>query len=258
MIVGLDRPLKPIWIHNYLRILEPGDTNKDVKRKFDAVVFERAGKEGRRKIRTIVLRYFVDTAGKGNKLKVIESPLLTYSKNFDINFMSPLYLLVLLIKGPSIRYVFERMLNYAVGKDSVSRDIIYWIASEKMGEREIVRRFTNCFITTMANFNVLEPVVEDKYVLKRRIELSEERIAVWILLYTWYVSGRVLTLNTLEDLKFLDFFDMGDLESVIQKYNGILWEIRYRPKSTVVSIKNDAYFEVVSVVYKQSERSLSR
>ena len=69
-MTGFDRPLKPTWIYNFVKIVEIGDTITDHKPEFNKILWELDGEEGKRKVRTVLSRYFMKTQKYDLKSKV--------------------------------------------------------------------------------------------------------------------------------------------------------------------------------------------
>ena len=109
-MIGFDRPLKPIWIYNFLRIVEIGDTFTKHKSKFNNILWELDGKEGKRKVRTVLSRYFLKSE-KNPKSKIVEyTPLVELCKGHSLEEIKPLLLFQILMRSEMIRQL-TKMIN---------------------------------------------------------------------------------------------------------------------------------------------------
>lgn len=66
-MIGFDRPLKPSWIYRFIQTVEIGDTLSNHKDEFNAILWELEGEEGKRKVRTVLSRYFLKSEKKSKE-----------------------------------------------------------------------------------------------------------------------------------------------------------------------------------------------
>ena len=164
--------IKARRIHEFLNALEGGDRNEDIKKKLDEILFEVAGNESKRKIRTILLRYFVDTRKiDARTVEVTDSPLLRFAKCFDLDVMKPLYLEVLLLKSVPIRTVLDILLRRYRGSIFRTRDVRNIVITH-FGERRITEKFADNLIKLLLELDIIKRIGFGKYALIDRIELN--------------------------------------------------------------------------------------
>ena len=58
VMIGFDRPLKPRWIYETLLLVKPGQKLSELNDAFEKVARELTGKEGKRKVRTVLFAIF--------------------------------------------------------------------------------------------------------------------------------------------------------------------------------------------------------
>ncbi|ADC69583.1 hypothetical protein MFS40622_0901 [Methanocaldococcus sp. FS406-22] len=228
-------PIKARWVYDLLNILEPGDKNDEINRKIDQILFEIAGKESRRKIKTILLRYFVETKKiDARTIEVQSSPLLYYSKNYDFQIMKPLYLEVLLIRSNSIRIILNSILKKYENINFKRKDVME-IVSTKFGQRRSTEKFVDNFLKVMVEFDIFSKIDTGVYAIKPKIKLNEKQKVLFILLYSYYTKTSTIELQTFDLIQEFNVFDL-DFDEILQKYNGKLWQLSYRAGGYLVYI----------------------
>ena len=58
-MIAFDRPLRPRWIYETLQLAEPGQRLTELNLPFEGIATELTGKEGKRKVRTVLFRCFL-------------------------------------------------------------------------------------------------------------------------------------------------------------------------------------------------------
>ena len=232
-------PIKSRWIHEFLNILEVGDKNKEIQEKLDEILFEVAGKESRRKIRTILLRYFVDTRKiNARTVEVVHFPLLKFAKCFELDTMKPLYLEVLLLKSESIGMMLDILLKRYRGSIFTRQDVRNIVIAQ-FGERRTTEKFVDYLIKLLLEFNVAKRIDTGKYTLVDEIDLNELQKLLFVSLLRHY--GRINTIDTKTFSSLIPAFSVFNLDfsDVFSKYNGKLWDLSYRTNGYVVYVRPD-------------------
>ena len=67
-MIGFDRPIRPRWIYDSLLLAEPGQKLTELNLSFEEIARELNGKEGKRKVRTVLFRCFL--RDPANKMRV--------------------------------------------------------------------------------------------------------------------------------------------------------------------------------------------
>jgi hypothetical protein len=60
---GFDRPLKPLWIYEFINEVEVGDKIYDHREAFDSILWELDGNVGKRKVITVLSRNYLKKPG---------------------------------------------------------------------------------------------------------------------------------------------------------------------------------------------------
>src|SRR5690554_6657978 len=152
---GFDRPLKPEWIYKMIQLLEVGDTIYEHRDKLDEVLVELDGKTGKRKVITVIGRYFLKDFDNPCGRKVEDNLIFNMIKNSTYEEAKPLMLFNLLVKAPILQHFSKQIYNYYSGKDEVNSDFLLKKSSEKIGERDIAGRSLRNFLSTFTDFGLL-------------------------------------------------------------------------------------------------------
>jgi len=237
---GFDRPLKPIWIYDFLKIVEIGDALSDYKSEFNNILWELDGEEGKRKVRTVLNRYFLKSE-KNPKSKVVEyTPMIELCKKYTLEEIKPLLLYHLLMRSKIIRQL-TKMINEIYGYNN---DINYPFLREKVmerfGEKDISSRSLRNLLRTLMNFKVLKRVSTNKYIWNDRLSVNELIACYMLKLYSEeYKKSPQINLDDMEDYLFL-YFKMPIIDKIGRKYNKILWEYSVRLGERLI-VLNDYY-----------------
>jgi hypothetical protein len=247
-IIGFDRPLRPRWIHETLKVWKPNTPLRDLHEPFNGIVYELKGREGKRKARTVLFRYFLDFEGRSTRQRTIDtSPLATLSKAVSLEDLKPAYLTVLLIKSETLRKILSNMLRlYPIAQRSsiITKQLI-----EKSvglhGERDVVKRATRAFLITLSYFGVVERS-KTNYRWRGKLACSPAQLAYSIALYS-IETGRVeVDLEQLEDDIIFSLLNLDSLRDCSVKYNGKLWSYVRRMSTSKLSLYPDLRRRVFS------------
>ena len=215
MIVGLDRAIKPVWIHEALSMAKPGIDISELKKGVMDALIEVSGKETRRKIFTIIARYFIDTQKVKGKPVVVNSPLLHLVKEHSMEELIPIYLATIMIRGDSIRYVTE-ILYKRYGDGVFEREALRDVVYGKYGYREVSRKFIQAYISTLKNFGVLESIEKNKLTFKFPLHLTEFQKIIILGLHIKYMHANPITLDEFLSNKYTSIFSWGEMEKTLK------------------------------------------
>jgi len=227
-MTGFDRPLKPSWIYRFIQTVEIGDTLSNHKEEFNAILWELEGEEGKRKVRTVLSRYFLKS-GKNPKSKVVEyTPIIALCKRYSLEEIKPLLLYHLLMRSNVIR-LLTKMIDEIYG---INNDINYLFLRKKVierfGDRDISSRSLRNLLATLVNFDVLKKIDNNRYTGNKRIYTDEKNACYMLKLYSEeFKKSPQINLDELEDYLFL-YFKMPDINRISRKYNSVLWEYSVR------------------------------
>ena len=227
-MIGFDRPLKPAWIYKFIQNVEIGDTLSDHKNEFNAILWELDGFEGKRKVRTVLSRYFLKS-DKNPKSKVVEyTPIIALCKRYRLDEIKPLLLYHLLMRSTVLR-LLTKMIDEIYGRNNdVNHSFLRKKVIERFGERDISGRSLRNWLATLMYFGVLKKVAPNRYVWDKRLYIDEKNACYMLKLYSEeFKKSPQINLDELEDYLFL-YFKMPDINRIGRKYNTILWEYSVR------------------------------
>jgi len=222
-MTGFDRPLKPTWIYNFVKIVEIGDTITNHKSEFNKILWELEGEEGKRKVRTVLSRYFMKTQ-KNPKSKLVEyTPIIEICKTYDLKKIKPLLLFYLLSRSEVLRNI-SKIIHEVYGN---KKDIDYYFLRkkiiEKYGERDISGRSLRNFLTTLEYFDILK---KQNYVYKfvKKLKTDDMNICYMLKFYAdEYKKSPQIFIDDIEQY-MIQYFEIPELGTIARKYNKILWE----------------------------------
>lgn len=235
---GFDRPLRPDWIYDFVTTVNVGDNIVDHNDSFEKILWQLDGKEGKRKVRTVLSRYFLKTAENPNSKVVEDVLIIKLCKSHKIEEVKPVLLFYLMVRAP-ILIIITRMINeiYGHGKD-INYTFLRKKIIEKMGERDISGRSLRNFLKTLESFGVLEKMDNGQYRWKQRLSMSSEMACNMLRFYSEeFIDSPQIMLNKINE-DILLYFDMPDIESLAKKYNGELWDYSVRFRDKVIVFRN--------------------
>ena len=233
-MIGFDRPLHPRWIYETLLLAQPGQYMSELNKPFESIARELTGKEGKRKVRTVLFRCFL--RDKNNSARVRENLVLKdLSLQNGYGFMVPIYLFYLVSKTEIILKISEHLFRlYSYGSE-----INTLFLREKMislhGERDVVVRSARSFLKTMSNFGVMTNS-NKRWFLRERLPLNEEQFRITLQLYAHEViCSPQVALDRLPQGIF-NYFSLPDIYSIARNYSGQYWDYQQRVGASTVTI----------------------
>lgn len=233
-MIGFDRPLKPLWIYKFIQIVEIGDKLSDHTDEFNAILWELDGKEGKRKVRTVLSRYYLKSK-KNPHSKVVEyTPMIEICKRYPLKEIKPLLLYYLLIRSQVLGTVAKMVYEiYGIKKD-INHSFLRKKMVERFGDRDISSRSLRNFLTTLVSFDVLKKNSSNKYSWNKLLNVNEMNACFMLKLYSEeYKKSPLIDLDQMEDYLFL-YFKMPDIYKLARKYDGKLWEYSVRINQKVI------------------------
>lgn len=233
-MIGFDRPLRPEWIHEIMSIVEPGQKLQLLNKPFESIATELTGKEGIRKARTVLFRAFI----RGSKSHLADDRILlkTIASKHSREFMTPLYLFVLLGKTDILRTINDMMFRlYDFGKE-INTSHLQNKLVELKGERDVVLRSVRAYMQTLVNFGVATKD-NKKIIIPRAIKLSKEQASILLQLYSLEIlqSPQIHTKQFPKSL--FGLFELPDLKTLIKQNNGKLWNYQERLHDNILIVK---------------------
>jgi len=225
-MIGFDRPLKPQWIYETLLLAEPGQKLNDLNKPFESITKELTGKEGKRKVRTVLFRYFLRNEESNNKVKN-ELILKDMSLNYGLEFMAPIYLFYLIGKAEVLYKTSEHLFRlYSFGA-TINVPFLKEKIIDAYGDRDVVSRSVSSFLKTLIYFNVAAENNKD-IILESPLVIDEEQFSLMVQLFSHdIIRTPQVALHDLPEPLF-NYFELPNLKTVAQKKSGQLWEYQQR------------------------------
>ncbi|AKX96038.1 hypothetical protein MTHERMOG20_16770 [Moorella thermoacetica] len=226
IIIGFDRPLRPHWIYESLLLARPAQRLAELYAPFEQIVRELTGREGKRKVRTVLFRCFL--RDEQNKARVRPNLVLKdLSLQYGLDFMTPIYLFYLVARTEVLRRISDHIFRLYDYGSEIKLGFLKAKMVESFGERDVVLRSARAFIQTLEHFGVVARL-DGRLILYRKLPVSEEQAIIMLQLFAADIlHSPQISLHHLPAAVF-NFFDLPDLRTVAQKYNGELWDYQYR------------------------------
>lgn len=222
-MIGIDRPLRPEWIYETLKMLEIGEKPSTYNEPFEKIAKELVGKQSKRKVRTIIFRSFIYSLQEG-KSKIKGNDFIDWAKDNPLEHLSPLFLMKLLMDYEIARFLVQKMTISIDSSNHLSSPLLFKHMVKTFGDRDVVKRSLRSFLATLVHFHVLNQVDQKNFLLKEKQAISHEQVKKFILIYAKaFIRSKVINLNEIEP-EFFYFFKPVDLAAVGIEYNGTCWE----------------------------------
>lgn len=225
-MIGFDRPVRPHWIYESLLLARPGQKLAELNEPFEQIARELTGKEGRRKVRTVLFRCFLRDGQ--NRARVRKNLVMKdLSVKHGLAFMQPVYLFYLVARTDILKKISEHIFRLYDYGSEIKISFLKAKMVDSFGERDVVIHSVGDFIKTLEHFNVVEKA-GGKLILKKRLMVNEEQAKIMLQLFaSEIIMSPQISLNHLPGAIF-NFFDLPDLKVVAQRYNGDWWEYQHR------------------------------
>lgn len=246
-MIGFDRPLKPRWIHETLQLWRPNTPLREFYMDFNQIVHELSGREGKRKVRTVLFRYFFDSTGHGsNQVTTKESLLASISRQNSLEELKPVYLMILINRSKTLQEILENLVRlFPFGKAIITEQLIDKTVRVH-GERDVVKRSTRSFLMTLTHFGILKKQTKN-YEWIDRLACSCRGMA-YTLIFFCLDNGRIETdLREIKQNTGLHLLDLRCLGDCVKRYNGILWSYIRRPSTAKIALYQDSTKKITSI-----------
>lgn len=158
-MIGLDFPVKPEWIHDVHHLWRPAQPVSElVEAAISQTMQELGGEKTRRNSLTVILRYFVATAGHSQSRRTVSQDVwVAYARAYPASTLASAYLAHLIAQNQvaqeASRFITRR---HAPGDPLTSGELRRHIVAE-FGERKVVTNAVSAFLRTLQYFGVLSP-----------------------------------------------------------------------------------------------------
>ncbi|WP_062399965.1 hypothetical protein [Methanogenium cariaci] len=225
-MIGFDRPLRPHWIYESLLLAKPGQKLSELTLPFEDIACELTGKEGKRKVRTVLFRCFIrDPNNRYCVRKNLE--LKKLSEKYDPEFMKPIYLMYLIGNTDTLIKISRHIFRLYDFGDTINQTLLKEKMVDSFGERDIVTRALRSFVQTLEHFGIVERS-DNGVLLKQKLTINEEQMQIMFQLFAKEIHHTPqVSLNHLPKSIF-NYFQGPDVKEVAQKYNGVYWDYQHR------------------------------
>ena len=233
-MIGFDRPLRPHWIYETLLLAQPGQKLSELNKPFESIARELTGKEGKRKVRTVLFRCFL--RDENNQARVKDNLVLKdFSLQYGFSFMVPVYLFYLVGQTNTLFKISGHLFRlYDYGWE-INLKFLQEKMTNSFGERDVVARSARAFLKTLNHFGIVNNTNEHM-ILKDKLELSEEQFRIMLQLYAWEIIGSPqVSLNDLPEAIF-NYFSLPDIFSVARKHSGQYWDYQQRLGANLLAV----------------------
>lgn len=222
-MIGLDRPLRPAWIYETLKMVKVGEKPSVYNEPFEDIAKELVGKEGKRKARTVLFRSFIYSLQDG-RTQIKNNMFLEWAKTRSLRDLQPLFLWKILMDYEIARFTLQKMALCIDHSANLSTPLLSKKLVQEHGDRDVVKRSLRSFIATLVHFGVLSQVDKNNYTLLPEQTVTHEQLRDFLLLFgESYLNSAVIDLQAIPD-EFFFLFEPVELTSVAQKFNGKDWE----------------------------------
>ena len=235
-MIGLDRPVRPTWIYETLKMVEVGEKPSIYNEPFEDIAKELVGKEGKRKVRTVIFRSFIYSLQEGRS-KIKSNMFLEWAQNRSLNYLKPLLLWKILMDYEIARFITQKIALCVDHSGHLSTPLLSKKLVQEYGDRDVVKRSLRSFLTTLVHFGMLSQVDKNNYTLLPQEAVSAEQVRDFLRLYsTAFVKSAVVDLQNFP-ADFFYFFKPVELTSVAHEFNGKNWEYVREVERNVLILK---------------------
>ncbi len=222
-MIGFDRPLQPDWIYNTLKMIEVGKSPSEYYHIFDKnIAVERIGKDGVRKIRTVLFRTFIYSF-QNHKNTIENNLLIELCKKYDMEFVKPVLVSKLLMDYEIFRFLTKKIQQLFDPLQEVNSSIITRKMIEEFGDTEIVKRSFRSFLKTLSSFGILEPVSTTRYLQLPKKMLNENQVKYILKLYADTHHTRQIDILHFDNLYFA-YWQQPDISKTALHFHNQEWE----------------------------------
>jgi len=247
-MIGFDKPVRPEWIRAVGLAWRPGQPVSELIQVVDQVAAaEFQGAETRRKVATIILRYFVKTTvsqpstGSSRPVRrhtADQDLFAAAARKFSAETLRSVYLAHLINATPILQTITGQMAKrYDLGDEIQSTDFLHRIY-EEYGQRGVVTNCVRHFLRTLSWFGCLERLAPNRYRFDARLPIAEPTFP--LVVYSWLRGGlgsHQFTPSEFGGQPALYFLNAGELPSCFQRFGGVFWAVERRMGMERVTLK---------------------
>lgn len=236
-MIGLDRPLRHVWIYETLKMVEVGAKPSIYNEPFEDIAQELVGKEGKRKVRTVIFRTFIYSFQK-KRTKIENNMFLQLADSHSLSYLKPLFLWKILMDYGIARFITQKITLGVDHSGHISTQLLSKKLVQEYGDRDVVKRSLRSFMTTLVHFGVLSQEDKNNYTLLPKGIVSDEQVRDFLLLYgANFLESEIVDLQNIPE-EFFYFSETVDMTSVAQEFNGKDWEYVREVGRNVLMLKS--------------------
>lgn len=224
MLIGLDRPVRPEWVYELLKMVEIGTAPSQYYLTFETIAAQLTGKEAKRKARTIIFRSFIYSFQKNNK-HILHNPLIELAQTRDMDFMRPIFLAKLIFDYQICQRIVPKFQLYKNKHHEIPLQLITKKMVSEYGDRDVVKRSVRSAIRTLSYFKVVRMADNNAIIQNAPAVICSEQWKMILKLYAgFYLKSHIIDLDTInEDLFFFLSMD-NNFHDALRTYHGKDWE----------------------------------
>lgn len=235
-MIGFDRPLRPLWIYETLKTVKEGKPISDYNSIFEDIARELTGKEGKRKVRTVLFRSFIYLAREKTKT-VKNSFLMKWANKYSAKALTPIFFAKLLMDYEVLRFVSIRIASFVDSKGHINTKHFMNKFIQEYGDRDIVRRSLRAFFATLEHFNLANNVSVTEIELLEKYKLSVEQTKMFLQLYSFsFIKSKMIDLKQL-DKAILWYYPEMPIQATAREFHGKEWEYIREPARELLLLK---------------------
>jgi hypothetical protein len=235
---GFDRPLKPLWIYQFIQEVQVGDKIYDHRKEFDSILWELDGNVGKRKVITVLSRYFLKKVGNPKGRVVEDVPIVEICKKYPLEQIKPLLLFHLLMRSKILRILTKMIYEIYGFGNNINQVFLRKKVIEKFGEKDISARSLRNLLSTLVDFGILEKH-DKEYQWIAKLKINEHNACYMLKLYAEeFKESPQINLDDIEEYLFL-YFEKPDFGVVAKKYNGNLWDYSIRMGQRIIQFNDN-------------------
>lgn len=224
MLIGLDRPVRPEWVYELLKMVEIGTAPSRYYLPFETIVAQLTGKEAKRKVRTIIFRSFIYSFQNDNK-QISSNPLIELTQTKNADFMRPVFLAKLIFDYQICQRIVPKFQLYKNKNHEIPLQLIAKKMVSEYGDRDVVKRSVRSTIRTLSYFKAVRMAGNTAIIQNEPAVLCPEQWKIILKLYAgFYLNSHVVDLDIInKDLFFFLAID-DNFHDAVREYHGKNWE----------------------------------
>ncbi|MEA2060840.1 MAG: hypothetical protein U9P10_10120 [Thermodesulfobacteriota bacterium] len=236
MLIGLDRPVRPEWVYELLKMVEIGTAPARYYLPFETIAAQLTGKEAKRKVRTIIFRSFIYSFQDDNKF-ILPNPLIELTQTREAEFMRPVFLAKLIFDYQICQRIVPKFQLYKNRNHEIPLQLISKKMVSEYGDRDVVKRSVRSTIRTLSYFKAVRMADNTAIIQNAPAVICPEQWKIILKLYAgFYLKSHIIDLDSINrDLLF--FLSIEDnFHDAVREYHGKDWEFIRDPSRNLLFI----------------------